>query len=105
MADVSELRAVRGVTPKIYARLKPWLCVLPVAEPVQLNVNTLAPAQAPLLAMLLPGKLGLEDARAVLAARPAGGYGSRSDEHPSELQSIMRISSAVFCFNTKTQLN
>src|SRR3546814_7059773 len=88
MADVSELRAVRGVTPKIYARLKPWLCVLPVAEPVQLNVNTLAPAQAPLLAMLLPGKLGLADARAVLA---------RSEEHTSELQSLMRISYAVFC--------
>src|SRR3546814_19972919 len=78
MADVSELRAVRGVTPKIYARLKPWLCVLPVAEPVQLNVNTLAPAQAPLLAMLLPGKLGLADARAVLAARPAGGSDRKS---------------------------
>jgi len=76
MADVSELRAVRGVTPKIYARLKPWLCALPVADPVRLNVNTLAPAQAPLLAMLLPGRLGLADARAVLAARPAGGYGS-----------------------------
>src|SRR3546814_14196015 len=76
MADISGLRAVAGVTPKIYARLKPWLCVLPVAEPVRLNVNTLAPAQAPLLAMLLPGELGLADARAVLAARPAGGYGS-----------------------------
>ncbi len=35
MADVSELRAVRGVTPKIYARLKPWICVLPATEPVQ----------------------------------------------------------------------
>lgn len=76
MADVSELRAVRGMTPKIYARLKPWLCVLPVAEPVTLNANTLLPAQAPLIAMLLPGKLSLADARAVLAARPADGYGS-----------------------------
>src|SRR3546814_20096595 len=69
MADVSELRAVRGVTPKIYARLKPWLCVQPVAEPVQLNVNTLAPAQAPILPMLLPGTLGLADARQVQAVR------------------------------------
>ena len=76
MADVSELRAVRGVTPKIYARLKPWVCVLPVTDPVRLNVNTLAPEQAPLVAMLLPGELTLADARAALAARPAGGYGS-----------------------------
>lgn len=76
MADASELRAVRGVTSKIYARLKPWICVLPVAEPVKLNVNTLAPEQAPLVAMLLPGEITLADARAALAARPAGGYGS-----------------------------
>lgn len=76
MADVSELRAVRGVTPKIYAQLKPWVCVLPVADPVRLNVNTLAPEQAPLIAMLLPGEMTLADARAALAARPAGGYGS-----------------------------
>ncbi len=76
MADVSELRAVRGVGPKIYARLKPWICVLPVTDPVRLNVNTLAPGQAPLVAMLLPGEIGIADARAALAARPAGGYGS-----------------------------
>jgi len=67
---------VRGVTPKIYARLKPWVCVLPATEPVRLNVNTLAPEQAPLVAMLLPGEITLADARAALAARPAGGYGS-----------------------------
>ena len=76
MADISELRAVRGVTPKIYARIKPWICVLPVAEPVKLNVNTLTPEQAPLIAMLMPGELTVADARAALAARPAGGYGS-----------------------------
>lgn len=76
MADISELRAVRGVTPKIYAQLKPWICVLPVAEPVKLNVNTLSPEQAPLIAMLMPGKITVGNARAALAARPAGGYGS-----------------------------
>ncbi|WP_432768163.1 MAG: type II secretion system minor pseudopilin GspK [Sphingopyxis sp.] len=76
MADPSELRAVRGVTPKIYARLRPWICVLPVADPVRLNVNTLAPEQAPLIAMLMPGQIAIGDARAALAARPAGGYGS-----------------------------
>src|SRR3546814_3048581 len=34
------------------------------------------------------------------------GQASRSEEHTSELQSLMRISSAVFCFNTnKLNLN
>src|SRR3546814_4645670 len=32
-----------------------------------------------------------------------GHYDSRSEEHTSELQSLMRISSAVFCFKQKTK--
>src|SRR3546814_2832767 len=32
-------------------------------------------------------------------------YGSRSEEHTSELQSLMRISSAVFCLKKKTNNN
>src|SRR3546814_7387663 len=31
--------------------------------------------------------------------------GSRSEEHTSELQSLMRISYAVFCLQKKTQLH
>src|SRR3546814_7048027 len=32
-------------------------------------------------------------------------YGSRSEEHTSELQSLMRISYAVFCLKKKNQTN
>src|SRR3546814_9498612 len=32
------------------------------------------------------------------------GFGLRSEEHTSELQSLMRISYAVFCLKKKTQL-
>ena len=74
LVDVSELRAVAGVTPEIYAAVEPWLCALPEAVPSPINVNTLTPAQAPLLAMLLPGQLGLEDARTLIARRPANGW-------------------------------
>src|SRR3546814_5525152 len=34
-----------------------------------------------------------------------GPCGQRSEEHTSELQSLMRISYAVFCLKKKTQLN
>src|SRR3546814_2155662 len=34
-----------------------------------------------------------------------GGGDPRSEEHTSELQSLMRISYAVFCLNKKTQQN
>src|SRR3546814_5434734 len=44
-----------------------------------------------------PARIGCEDAD-VHRARPAG---ARSEEHTSELQSLMRISYAVFCLKKK----
>ena len=76
MTDASELRAVAGVTPAIYTQLKPWICALPTSDLSPLNVNTLLPEQAPLFAMLIPGKLSVAQARQLLAQRPEGGYGS-----------------------------
>jgi general secretion pathway protein K len=78
-AEVSELRAVAGVTPEIYARLRPWLCALPTAELSPLNVNTLLPEQAPLLAMLTPGTISPGAARAAISQRPAAGWQSSSE--------------------------
>jgi len=76
-AHPSELRAVKGVTPDLYARLRGWVCALPEAELSPLNVNTLLPEQAPLLAMLFaPNTLSPSAARSHLAKRPASGYGS-----------------------------
>jgi len=74
MSDLSELRAVSGMTPELYQTLAPWLCALPMAEPARINVNTLTPEQAPLLAMLAPDTLSVEGARAALLRRPAQGY-------------------------------
>ena len=76
MADISELRVVAAVTPAIYERVQPWLCALPVAELSPINVNTLLPEQAILLAMLADGRLPVDIARQVLAQRPRDGYGS-----------------------------
>jgi general secretion pathway protein K len=73
-ADIGELGALAGMTPEIMVRLRPWLCALPTTELSPLNLNTLLPDQAPLLAMLAPGQIDVERARRVLAARPAGGW-------------------------------
>jgi general secretion pathway protein K len=73
MVDPSELRAVRGVTRSDYEKLRPWLCTLPVAAPAKINVNTLLPEQAPLIAMLRIG-LSPEAVRQVLLQRPAAGF-------------------------------
>jgi general secretion pathway protein K len=72
----SELRALQGVSAELYARLAPFICALPVAELSPLNVNTLLPEQAPLLAMLYPPRaMTVTEARSTLAKRPSGGYG------------------------------
>ena len=73
LVEVSELRVVRGVDGEAYDRLRPHLCALPTdRSPV--NVNTLTPADAPLLVMLTGGSLSLPGARAVIAARPGEGW-------------------------------
>lgn len=76
VAHPSELRAVAGVTPELYERIRPWVCALPVTDLSPLNVNTLSPDQAPLLAMLQPSKLTPDAARAVLQRRPPNGFES-----------------------------
>lgn len=79
MVDASELRAVSGISPTIYGLVRPWICALPVTTLSPININTLLPDQAPLFAMLLPGKLSTAQARQLLAQRPADGYGSTID--------------------------
>jgi general secretion pathway protein K len=79
IGDPGEIRAVKGMRPDYYARLRPWLCALPEAELSPLNVNTLRPEQARLLAMLAPAVIDVRRAQAVLAARPALGVASAAD--------------------------
>lgn len=74
LAEVSELRAVRGVSPEDYARLRPHLCALPVTGLTPVNVNTLTPDQAVLLVMMTDGRLAEPAARRLIAARPPGGW-------------------------------
>src|SRR3546814_7619704 len=45
------------------------------------------------------------DREARTRVQPATGAGPRSEEHTSELQSLMRISYAVFCLNKKNHRN
>lgn len=78
-ADVGEVSALAGMTPEILARLRPWLCALPMPDLSPINFNTLLPEQAPLLAMLAPAQLDVGRARRILAARPPSGWDSQID--------------------------
>lgn len=114
-AHPSELRAVKGVSPAIYAKLRGWICALPEAVLSPLNVNTLSPEQAPLLVMLFPpSTLSPVSARAYLAKRPSSGYGSliRFWEAPemaalkpsSLVQEQVKLTSKYFLLDTKVSL-
>lgn len=74
LADVSEMRAMAGVSRGHYAALRPRVCALPNSEPAPININLLAPDDAPLLVALTNGELSEGEARDLIAATPAGGY-------------------------------
>ncbi|MFQ2909144.1 GspK family T2SS minor pseudopilin variant ExeK [Aeromonas allosaccharophila] len=73
MLGKDELRAVRGVTARVYARLAPYVCSLP-NDKLKININTLAPERPELLVALYLGKIGLDDAKRVLNERPQKGW-------------------------------
>src|SRR3546814_1523473 len=64
-------------------------------DPVRSRPNLIVVTDAPVQ------RLRFEQRRAVAAQLMRNG---RSEEHTSELQSLMRISYAVFCLHTKTHL-
>ncbi|HYN46099.1 MAG TPA: type II secretion system minor pseudopilin GspK [Allosphingosinicella sp.] len=90
-ADPGEVRVLAGMSGEIYARVRPWLCALPVSDLSPININTLAPAQAPLLAMLAPGQLDVPRARRILAARPAAGWSNQIEFWRIEAMSELTV--------------
>src|SRR3546814_6120004 len=53
------------------------------------------------LGRLLGEKIGAELGQPVIVENKAGASGNRSEEHTSELQSLMCLSYAVFCLKKK----
>ena len=74
MGDTSELRAIKGFSADVLARIAPSVCTRPTAAPNALNVNTLLVEQAPLLAAIFGAGLPLAQAERVIAERPAQGW-------------------------------
>ena len=79
------------MTPLIYDRLRPWICTLPNTDLSPINVNTLLPTQAPLLAMFAPGQLTTEAARRVIEARPPDGWASQVEFWRTEALSELNV--------------
>ena len=75
MTTLAEIKLLPAFPAAAYAKVSKLLCALPdVASKV--NVNTLRPDQAAVLAALFPGKLTADDAARVMSARPEAGWES-----------------------------
>ncbi len=76
MENVSEVRAVEGYTADILRRISGNICVRPDTNLAPLNIDTLKPSHAPLLAARLSEVMTLEEAEGAIRARPVSGWGS-----------------------------
>jgi general secretion pathway protein K len=74
LRSISELRSVAGFDADVRSRVEGLLCLRPGREQSVLNINTLMPAQAPLLVSLFSGELTEDDARSLIESRPTGGW-------------------------------
>jgi general secretion pathway protein K len=78
LAEETELRAIQGFTPDIYRRIRPSVCALPIPQLTELNINTLAPSDAPVLSAAYLGRLPVDAARRIIAGRPAKGWATQA---------------------------
>ena len=78
IGDVSETRAIKGMTPVLFARLRPWLCALPRPDLSPIDLNTLRADQVRLVAMAFPG-VPEQRLRALVARRPVLGYATAAE--------------------------
>ena len=74
LANMSELRALSGMTAELYIKLKPLLCAQANTTPSPVNINMLIAQHAPLLAAMLGEQVSVAQAADLIASRPPGGY-------------------------------
>lgn len=79
IADKGELNLISGYTLDLYQRIKPYVCVLPNSDSARLNVNSLRPEHAPLVASLVGEPDDLGALQGMIAERPARGFETVSD--------------------------
>lgn len=107
MNDRSELRAVIGVPKELYQKLQPYVCVIPGNDSQVLNVNTVKPEQAALLAAMLLNKISVGEAETLIEQRNSDGFDKIDDfwqqgslttiaNQNDQLKSSMSVSSKFF---------
>jgi general secretion pathway protein K len=98
LASVNELRVIEHFSAKVITELKKYVCVLPDTSLHQVNINTIDPENAILLAALLD--IPTADAENMLSERADTGYNNIDDFFTSRLVTNANISDLE---NKKTQ--
>lgn len=75
MLSLSEIKLLPAFPAAAWPKVSALFCALPTTAS-RVDVNTLTPQQASLLAALFPGKLTEEEAKRVIEARPEAGWES-----------------------------
>ena len=78
MASESELRMIGDFSPAVYAKIKPYICVIPGSTKLKININTVKAEQAELISAMFDG-LSVEDAKAIISGGQPDGYEKVSD--------------------------
>jgi len=114
MTNTSELRLIKGYTAEVIKTLSPYICALPEAGYLKININTLEPEKPELLMMLIEG-LDIEEASALLTARQIGGYDNMAQfwqQHELTglhaivgAESIMQLNSDYFYLQAKANID
>lgn len=74
IADLSELRAVEGMSEPLFRAIEPYLCALPTPDPAPVNINALTPAHWPILAMVFGETIPPYSLQTLIEDRPPLGY-------------------------------
>lgn len=73
-AEAEEMLALPVMTPLYFSRLASLVCAHPVTEQIPLNLNTLRPEQAALMAAALGNQVSQSEAALLISRRPTTGY-------------------------------
>jgi general secretion pathway protein K len=81
MISVTELLAIEGVTPALYRKIRPYVCVIPNETELAININTIKVEQAQILMAIFGDqyKLSLNDATSILSDREQQGFPAPDD--------------------------
>ncbi|MDP3492652.1 MAG: type II secretion system minor pseudopilin GspK [Hyphomonadaceae bacterium] len=95
LAELSEARAIRGFTPEIMDRLRPWACALPQVGKSRINLNALTAQQAPVLVAASEGRIDLRQAQEMIRRRPAAGWQSIGEAFADPAMTTLQLPEEV----------